>query len=236
VADFAASDAELAATLDSLDGADNYAAWICALVRPYLGSEVLELGAGHGTFTERLAPEAGRLVAVDLSDRCVAVLRERFGGDRRIEVREGDIESAAGSGPYDSAVVINVLEHIEDDDEALRQLAEAIKPGGHLILWVPAFPALYSEFDRKIGHYRRYRRRALRSQLEKAGYQPVEVRYVNLVGGIGWLIMARWLRRPPTVGTAIRLFDAVLVPVLSRWEPRRGLPFGQSVFAVAKRP
>jgi SAM-dependent methyltransferase len=226
----------LAATLDSLDGADNYAAWIFGLVQPHLGSEVLELGAGHGTFTERLVQEAARVVAVDLSDRCVAALRERFGDDPRVEVRQGDLKSAAGSGPYDSAVLINVLEHIEDDDAALGQLFDMIQPGGRLILWVPAFAALYSEFDRKIGHYRRYRTAGLRSQLEQAGFQPIEARYVNVVGAVGWLIMARWLRRAPTIGTPVRLFDQYLVPALRRVEPRRGLPFGQSVFAAAIRP
>ena len=60
-ADFSAADAELAATLDNLDGADNYAGWIFELIQPHLGGEVLEVGAGHGTFTDMLARPGARI-------------------------------------------------------------------------------------------------------------------------------------------------------------------------------
>src|SRR6266566_435714 len=74
IAKFSAADAELAETLDNLDDAANYAGWILELFAPHLGEEVLEVGAGHGTFTEKLARKAKRVVDSDVSQRCVAVL------------------------------------------------------------------------------------------------------------------------------------------------------------------
>lgn len=234
--DFSAADEELAGTLDNLDGARNYAGWIFELIEPHLGDEVLEVGAGHGTFTEMLARKAKRVVACDLSERCADRLRERFSGDEHVEVLHGSIDSAATYGPFDSVVLINVLEHIEDDDGALRDARSLLKRGGRLILWVPAFSFLYSDFDRRIGHHRRYRRTGLRTQLADAGYEVQAVSYVNAVGAVAWLVVARFLRRTPTDGAPVRVFDKYFIPVLKRLERRWCPPFGQSVLAIAVRP
>jgi SAM-dependent methyltransferase len=236
VAEFSAADAELQEALDNLDDADNYAAWIFELVAPHLGDDVLEVGAGHGTFTEMLAKTAKRVVTSDVSDRCVAILRDRFAGDSSVEVLAGSIDAAAARGPFDAAILINVLEHIENDEDALLLLADVLKPGGRAVLWVPAFSFLYSEFDRKIGHYRRYRKAGLRTQLTRAGYEVRDIRYVNAVGAVAWLVLARFLRRTPTSGTPVKVFDRYFVPVLKRVEWRLPPPFGQSVLAVAARP
>ena len=236
-ADFSAADAELAATLDNLDGADNYAGWIFELIQPHLGGEVLEVGAGHGTFTEMLAGQAKRVVASDISERCVSRLRERFSAEESVEILHGSVGSAAAHGPFDSVILINVLEHIEDDNGALREIAgRLLRPGGRVVLWVPAFSLLYSDFDRRIGHDRRYRRPGLRAQLSEAGYQVLDIRYVNAVGAVAWLVLARLLRRTPTHGTPVKVFDRYFVPVLKRLERRWRPPFGQSVLAVAVRP
>jgi len=236
VASVAAADVELAETLDNLDGADNYAAWIFEQVEPHLGDAVLEVGAGHGTFTEILSARGARVVATDVSQRCADVLRERFAGDERVTVVHGGADAVAGLPPFDSAVLINVLEHIPDDDGALSDLATTLKPGGRLILWVPAFQLLYSDFDRKIGHHRRYRKGELRAQLTRAGYEVAEIRYVNSVGALAWLVVARLMHRAPTGGASVKIYDSYFVPVLKRLEGRRGAPFGQSVFAVATWP
>jgi SAM-dependent methyltransferase len=223
----------LESTLDNLDGAENYAHWILEMVEPFLGDDVLEVGAGHGTFTALLAQRQIRLVATDLSDRCVGVLRDRFGGVANVEVVHGDITSVAERGPFDTAILINVLEHIEDDDSALRALSGSLKEGGRLILWVPAFEALYSEFDRKVGHFRRYQIDPLTAQLSRAGFTIVEMRYANAVGAMAWWVVARMLHGTPTRSTSVDLFDRYAVPVVKWLESRRPPPFGQSIFAVA---
>lgn len=235
-AEFGESDAELAETLESLDDAVNYAAWIAELVQPHVGSELLEVGAGHGTFTEIFARTSNRLVATEISERCVRVLRDRFGRDDSVEIVHGTIDAVGAREPFDSAVLINVLEHIEDDEAALVHLREVLKPGGRLVLWVPAFSSLYSEYDRRIGHYRRYRKRSLEARLQRAGFTVLDIRYVNAVGAVAWLVMARWLRRTPTVGTPVKIFDRWMIPVLRAVERRISVPFGQSVFVAAARP
>jgi SAM-dependent methyltransferase len=232
---FDEADTNLASVLESLDSARNYVAWINQLAEPHLGDEVLEIGAGHGTMTAMLTGRP-RLVVSDPSSRCVRILEERYGQIPGVEVLEADVSLAAGTGPYESILMVNVLEHIEDESSALKQLAGALKPGGRLVLWVPAFQALYSDFDQRIGHYRRYRLKDLRRLLADVDLEVSELRYVNAVGALGWFLVARLLGRSPTVDGQLKIFDRGLVPILRRVEAVVRVPVGQSVFCVGRRP
>jgi SAM-dependent methyltransferase len=227
-----ASDTELASTLDNLDAATNYADWIVALMAPYLHGRILEVGAGHGTFTSLLA-QFGPVTATELSDRAVAVLRERYAGSDRVTVRHVDERTETG---FDTAVMVNVLEHIDDDVVALRSLAADLRPGGQIVIYSPAFNALYSRFDAAVGHYRRYTKGSLVRTIDDAELEVVDIRYVNAVGALAWYIVATRLGRRPTEGWSTQLFDRVAVPVVRRAEQRVTPPFGQSLLAVARRP
>jgi 2-polyprenyl-3-methyl-5-hydroxy-6-metoxy-1,4-benzoquinol methylase len=241
---FDEADAELAITLDSLDGADNYTDWLASMCEPYLGDLVLEVGAGHGDLTGRLL--AGRRVtATDLSKRCVELLEDRFGEDPSFEARCCDLDElllddtgvgGSRSARYDSAVLVNVLEHIDDDVAALATVRQLVRPGGYVLLFVPAFDGLYSEYDRRIGHRRRYRRARLVEVTHRAGFEIVDARYVNSLGAIAWWCYARQLRRTPTKPTNVTLYDRLVVPALRRFEERHEPSFGQSVFLVGQRP
>lgn len=231
---FAEADRELAETLDNLDDADRYRQWIFDLIEPSLGDRILEVGAGHGTFTTLLA--AGHSVlATDLSQRCAAVLEDRFAARPEVTVRCCDLAGASDAGPFDTVVLINVLEHIRDDDEALQNILALLDAGGRVVLWVPAFARLYSDFDRRIGHYRRYHREALRAQLARAGFTVEDVRYVNSVGALAWWVVATKLRRTPTGKLGVVAYDRVFVPILRRVEARWRPPIGQSILAIASK-
>ncbi len=231
---FEEADGALAEGLDNLDDAVNYARWIHAMVEPHLGARVLEVGAGHGTLTNLLCD--GRVVvASDVSRRCVKALEERFAGTCGVEVVEADISAAPALGLFDSVVAVNVLEHVLDDVTALHRLREALRPQGRLVLFVPAFPALYSEFDRRIGHHRRYRLPTLRSSVESAGLSVVDIRYVNSVGALAWWALAKQLGMTPSKRWSALTYDRAVVPVLRRLEERFRPPFGQSILCVAER-
>jgi SAM-dependent methyltransferase len=233
-ASFAEAEPELAETLETLDGATNYSRWIYGLMEPHLGEEVLEVGAGYGTITEMLASRK-RVVATDPSGRCVERLRDRFSDRPDVEILEADVAKATTTGTYDSIVAINVLEHIEDDGTAIKQMATALKPGGRLLLWVPALDGLYSNFDRKIGHFRRYDIDCLSSRMHDAGLDVIDCHYVNPVGAVAWWTLVRLLRRSPTTAGSAKIFDR-FVPVLRRIEREHSMSFGQSIFCAVAQP
>lgn len=231
-------DAEVAATLarslDSLDGAINYRNWIVSMASPYLDGPILELGAGHGTFTEILV-EAASVHALEPDPHGHDRLVQRFGSDDRVTIYEAKVEALDAEPRFGSAVMINVLEHIADDAKVLIEVHERLEPGGHLVIFVPAFKMLFSRFDSMLGHIRRYRKPALVSLAETAGFEIAESRYVNLPGFFSWLILVRLLRQVPTGKLTVKIFDRVIVPAVRFVESRMRPPFGQSILLVARK-
>jgi SAM-dependent methyltransferase len=229
-------DDELASTLDNLDAAGNYADWIIEQFGDELRGTVVEIGAGSGTITERLCARADHVIASDLSPARVDELRARFAGNDQVEVVEGDAAAVIAGRSVDAVVMVNVLEHLDDDVKVLMQLRESLRPGGVVALFVPAHPGLYSDFDRRIGHMRRYTRSTLGTALSRAGFDVPVIRYVNAPGAVAWWAIARMLGRTPTSGPLVRLYDERVVPVLRRVETGRSLRFGQSLVAIGRRP
>jgi 2-polyprenyl-3-methyl-5-hydroxy-6-metoxy-1,4-benzoquinol methylase len=230
-AEFDDADDELSAVLHSLEEATNYTEWIYSLVEPHLGDDVLEIGAGHGELTEKL--QRGRAVtATDLSSRSVDRLRTRFAEQSNVDIRLVDIAATADGRLYDSVVLVNVLEHIDDDANALEKLRASLRPGGRVCVFVPAFDGLYSTFDQRIGHRRRYRRSQLVSVLDRAGFAITDARYINTVGAVAWWIVARQLGQVPTRHWSVSVYDRFVVPSLRRIEAGRSPRFGQSLFCV----
>ena len=220
--------------LEDLASAVNYIDWYAGLARPWLGPNPLEIGSGHGSYAAAWAAAGQRITASEADPGRLALLRQRFADEALVDVRElhAPIEEVAD---YSAVVALNVLEHIEDDVAALGSFRSLLAPGGHVVLVVPAFAVAMSNFDRSIGHHRRYTRASMERTLRGAGLTPVLLRYQNSVGLLGWLVLMRLLRQRPSEGFALRAFDRRLVPVLRRLESRVQLPFGQSVLAVGRR-
>ena len=225
--------------LERMGRARNYFAWQARLVAPELGRRVVEVGCGIGNFTGALL-DCEAVVAVDPDAECLSRVRERFANWTNLHTLQADASDAAfletARFRPDSCVCLNVLEHIENDEQAVRNMASAIAPGGVIVLLLPAFPALYGPIDRNLGHCRRYRRDAVARLAAAAGLRVRRARYLNAIGFLGWWINARVLRRDTQSAAQIDFFDRVLVPLMSRVEGLVPPPFGQSLFAVLEKP
>ncbi len=227
----------LDSTLDELDAnAPHYNEWLRRLVESVAVGHVIELGAGRGTFTLELLRTATHVVAVEPSSQGIAALIAATHGDDRVTAVHGYATDAARFAPFDGAVLSNVLEHIEDDEAALAELFSLVRPGGCVAVFSPAFELLMSEFDRSIGHVRRYSKRQLTDRFERAGFEIVKAGYVNMPGFLAWLIVARLLNKRPTRSGLIRFYDTTIVR-LARWvESWVKAPFGQSVLVIGRVP
>jgi SAM-dependent methyltransferase len=220
----------------SLERASNYNRWIAQQARTHIGSRVLDAGCGSGNITGLLR-DRELVVAVDVWEDFVALTQARFADAQNVAVRRFDLTDPAMSGELrryrlDSAICVNVLEHIEDDRTALSNIASALLPGSPIFLLVPAFPVLYGEHDRADHHFRRYTKRSLK---ETVAPLPMEIEtdyYLNLPGFFAWLGMVRFLRRRLSEGS-IGFYDR-LIPAISRVEGRIEAPFGQSLVALLR--
>jgi SAM-dependent methyltransferase len=220
--------------LEDLATARNYRRWLCSLGVPYFGDDVLEIGSGLGHYAADWADLGVRITASEADPDRLAHLRATFADDPRVAVRELAVpirESAA----YSTVVAYNVLEHIPDDVGALGTFRGLLRPGGAVVLIVPAFPAAMSRFDREIGHQRRYTRDSLATALRAAGLQVERCHYVNAPGLLAWYVGMRLLGGRPKEGPLLTVWDRVVAPIESRLERYVRVPFGQSVFAVARR-
>jgi SAM-dependent methyltransferase len=233
-ATFEAADQDLPDVLEDLEQAKNYSAWILDLISPYVSGRILEVGAGRGTYSTYLA-DHGHLTALEPSKANSAVLRERLKDYPNVVVITAQLDGTAAPGSYDTVVLLNVLEHIPDDHRALGDIYEALAPGGKLVLWVPAFEALYGKFDHRMGHYRRYRRNQLLALVHNVGFQQVTAKYTNMPGFFAWWLVVRVLRRGPTTGRLASTYDRYFIPVIRRVERVVRPPIGQSLLVVAQR-
>jgi hypothetical protein len=152
-----------------------------------------------------------------------------------LEVGTGQVGTGPAGARFGSAVMINVLERIEDDQAVLRDVLGRLEPGGRLCIWAPTYEFLYSTFDARLGHVRRYSKRQLEADVRLAGYEVVEGRHVNLPGWLGWLILCRLMRKEPGV-RLVRTLDTWVVPAVRWMETRVRVPIAMSVFLVARKP
>jgi SAM-dependent methyltransferase len=225
--------------LEDSSGADQrrYRAFQLELIRPHCGPSVLEVGAGLGEFAAQL-DGLERHVVTDVDPGAVASMAARFADRPEVEARTFDLTAGPldVGNPVSSVVAINVLEHIEDDSGALRSLASMVEPGGRIVLWVPGYQQLYGDFDRAVGHVRRYTPRTLRAAIVGAGLRPEHVRPVNLLGGVAWWLTVRRGGVGQPRPALVRTYDRFVVPVTRFVERRVTPPFGQSVLGVAVVP
>ena len=220
--------------LEDLSDAANYRRWLADLVRPYLGDDPLEIGSGLGDYVNEWLSGTARCTATEADEDRLAVLRERFADDPRVTVRALALPAEQDAG-HSAVVALNVLEHVADDVAALRSAGRLVRPGGAVVLVVPAFPSAMSRFDRAVGHHRRYTRRRLGTVLHQAGLATERLHYVNPIGLINWYLVCRGLGTFPHNGPLLRGYDRVVIPLARRMERRWRPPFGQSLLAVARR-
>ncbi len=183
----------------------------------------------------RMLLQRRELVLCDSDVSAAGHLDTRFGHRPNVEVRAwAPGEEGGPEGPFDTIFCSGTLERMDEEGAALQDLASRLDPGGHLLLVVPAHPALSSPLDRSMGRHRRYSRRRLKELLEDAGLQVGPVRAFNAVGAAGWAASGGLLRRRTVRAWQVRLF-LLLLPLI-KLERLIPPPFGLSWIAVARRP
>jgi SAM-dependent methyltransferase len=221
--------------LDLLRSAVRYQQWVLSAFGDAVHGRVLEVGSGIGNMTRWLALHADRVVAVEPDEVMSNEINEL--GLPNVEVMALPLEGI-GEPPesFDSAVLVNVLEHFEDDVGALEAVRALLRPGGHVCILAPAHSQLYGSLDRRYGHVRRYKRTAVAAKMRSAGFDVSFARYFNPIGAVGWFLVGKLGRRRRLSLPSITLTERVAVPAGRALERLGDPPFGQSVVAVGVRP
>lgn len=223
-------------TLEVLEGADNYNAWIASRIGHYIKSPALEIGAGIGNISDYFK-HTKELVLTDIDSNLVKHLEQKFLQKKNVKTEELDIESNSSkiSHPFNTVYSVNVLEHIKDDDKALKNMNRLLLTGGRVVLLVPAKKRAFRKLDKHLGHFRRYEKEELRKKLIKNGFEVEDLSYFNLVGLFSWIVRD-FIGGDQThlKPSHVKIFD-LIVPLLRIIEPKRVLPIGISLIAVGKK-
>ncbi len=233
-------------TLARLAKLEPYNRWLVGRFAPALGSRILEIGAGFGNLTRHLIegdpgePDRELVVASDVDPVAVEYLKGTFRDHPAVRVASyrfpltaSDLEEI-GALSIDTIVCCNVLEHIEDDRATLSDMLAILRPGGRLVLLVPALSWLYGTLDRHLRHFRRYEKQELEEKLTAAGFALEDIRFVNRVGILGWFVNGRILRRSVLPRAQLQAFK-LFFPLLRR-EEKNPPPTGMSLLAIARKP
>lgn len=209
--------------LARLNRAPRFTRWMADTIRPYLGERVLEIGAGIGNLTTNLVPRT-EYWASDVNPAYLTRLNRLQQNRPYLQVHYTDA-TAGETYPaerFDTVICLNVVEHLEDDVGALRNIRGSLQNNGRAIILVPNGPGLFGSLDRVLGHYRRYTREQLREACEQAGFQVEEVLKFNRIGAPGWWWNGRVLKSTTFGFWQIKLLNTLL-PLLRPID--RFLPF-----------
>jgi SAM-dependent methyltransferase len=220
--------------LEAMAQARNYCQWILRYFAPYLGGNIVEIGAGSGTFSQLLLDRknTAQLVLFEAAVNLLPLLRRRF-TDPRVQLHCGSFDPAVLTQSPDSVVLVNVLEHVRDDTLLLSQIHASLRKGGSLLLFVPAFQWNYGSLDQAFDHYRRYTGAELERKIQNVGFRLERRRYINLMGIASWFLAGKVLRQTTIKASQVRWYDRWIIPWSFKLEQFCKPPIGQSLLAVA---
>ena len=225
--------------LDLFAAATRWKAYFRRMIAPYLGTEVLEVGAGLGGTTRALCRgDERRWVCLEPDPHLAGRLRAEQAAGRlpaRCEVIVGTLAEQLTADRFDTILYMDVLEHIEADAAEVARAARRVAPGGHIIALSPAHQWLYTPFDRAIGHCRRYTKRTL-GALTPPGLELAWLGYLDSVGFFASLANRALLRQAMPTPAQVRFWDRALVRASEWVDPALGHRAGKSVLGVWRRP
>lgn len=237
----AAPEHYLGEELEGLAGTLNYQKWIADQFNPYLHGRIMEIGAGIGTMSRKWLARASKLHLVEPAKNLFPILYKGFHAFPNVVLHHGGLEQVLSDNPslsveaFDAIVMVNVLEHIEDDSGILKKIYRMLKPGGYLLIFVPAMPILFGSLDEKFGHYRRYTKRELAARCGDIGYEIVLSRYFDIFGVLPWWLVNRVLRSSRLNPSLANLYDRWAVPFARRLEKLIAPPCGKNLVLIARK-
>ena len=197
------------------------------LANPDMPLTVLEFGAGKGEFILRFLTHGNIEVLAVESD---PTYRELLSKSMKVFNSIDDVPAQ-----LDCIYLIDVLEHLEEDQQYLMKFFEKLKKGGRLFIYVPARMELYSTFDKKIGHYRRYKMKELKNKIIQSGFSIDVICYHDLLGYAAIWVNNLYRNNDDLNPTSVKIYDRLLFPITNFIERIFTAPIGKSIYLSAVR-
>lgn len=228
-------------TLQHLSEAKRLNQWMFETIRPYVKGEVLEIGSGIGNISSFFVEAGIPITLSDLDLHYCSLLEKNFENENKVkgiyqlDLANSSFKSAYASllGRFDTVFALNVVEHIPNDKLAIANAKLLLRRGGHLVVLVPAYTALYNGLDQGLEHWRRYNRHSLKKLLSK-DFEILKTQYFNLAGIVGWFLSGSVLKKATLPSAQVSLYDK-LVPLFRIADTMTFNQVGLSVIAVGRK-
>jgi 2-polyprenyl-3-methyl-5-hydroxy-6-metoxy-1,4-benzoquinol methylase len=224
----------------AMEFVDNYNNWILSKFKPYIGQSLLEIGTGQGNFKKYIESIIQNYVSIDIDIEVIKRAKERDPQGNYIAIDASGDNFIQTISPFelDSVMCVNVLEHIPNHEKAMENMLSVLKPGGHLLLFVPAFNSLYNDLDSLAGHIRRYKKKDILPLIHPVKHEIIFNEYFNPIGGLGWWVnnfITHKNLNNNTVNNQVEIFDKYIVPISKIFNGVSKHFFGQSLITVIKK-
>ncbi len=218
--------------LEVMADAVNYNRFLVSLIHneARFGEKIVDFGAGIGTFAKTVSSDGYELHCIEPDNRQLSKIL-------KLGLPASPDLSCLENGSVDFLYTLNVLEHIEDDISALKICYNKIKPGGRILIYVPAFQILYSSMDRNVGHFRRYERNELAEKVNTAGFDIIKNEYVDSAGFLASLLFKALGNDSGTINRrALIVYDRYVFPLSRLVDMAFNKVFGKNVYLIARKP
>jgi SAM-dependent methyltransferase len=239
--DSATIDPTGAETLLAFSKAAAFNTWLSEQILPWAKGHILEIGSGIGNISEIIIRNNLPVTLSDLNPQYCIQLKNKFDrndnckGIISIDIADSSFEEKYKLllGKFDSIIALNVIEHIADDRLAFENCKKLLRPGGRIIILVPAFNFLYNSFDRELGHYRRYTGKELGEKIQHAGFTILHRQYFNMPAMFGWYISGSLFHMKMIPENQLRFYN-YLVPLFRIIDKLFQRKMGISVISVGE--
>ena len=227
-------------TLKAISEAKNFNKWMFDTIYPHCEGKILEIGSGIGNISEYFIENKDQIYLSDLRENYLEFLEKNFrktaAGIINLDIVEDNFEKSNVEllGTFDTVFALNVIEHIHDDGLALKNIYKLLKPGGKVIILVPAYQSLFNTFDKALEHYRRYTTKSISKVIEIGGFELVHKTYFNAVGIAGWILSGSILKKETIPAGQMKLYNA-LVPIFKVVDLAIFKSFGLSAISVGRK-
>ena len=222
--------------LELFEQAKTWKRYFGSFIKPLLGKQVAEIGAGIGGTTAAMCNgEQDLWLCVEPDEALAEEISEKITQKQLPSVCKVVATYASElKQQFDSVLYIDVIEHIEDDKAELATAASLIKKGGRLFIIVPAHQKIYSPFDKQIGHFRRYNRTSLQG-IVPASLRVEEIKYLDSVGYFASLANKAFLKQSLPTAKQVLFWDRYIIPLSRIMDRLTGFRFGKSLLMIAKK-
>ncbi len=204
------------ATLAKLKSLDYFNSWMYDTIKPYLKGNIIEVGCGLGTFSERVVYDFPQSIIylIDINSEYIQMVRKRFQNKPNVTVGAINLENFQEiihlNTQFDSCFSLNVLEHIENDVQVLENVYHILRKNGRFVFLVPAHRQLYNSLDIALDHYRRYTKNEIKAKVAQTKFKLVNIFYFNTLAIFGWYLTGEVFKRTSINGIGVRLFDKLI--------------------------